>query len=164
MKSVTKNLYFTNYRSSMKNPWNYFVKQHAGMGLSMSELGNLYQMQKGGIDYDDDYIEPENLVEYLDVHQILLHPQVARTVGRYNEDFNSTNFKKDTSGFMAPLNRMENIISLSPEQLPPIQVKYVGFEDFNGEIKAVFEIMDGRHRFARALIEGLEKVPVVHVQ
>ena len=91
----------------------------------------------------------------LPLHQILLHQSVLNAVRIYRPDFIPVGFKRDRTAFMAPLNRMESV--LAAELLPPITVKYSGMN--NGV--PYYEIIDGRHRFARALITGRADIPSI---
>ena len=57
------------------------------------------------------------------VKQVLLHETVVKAVRNLRPDFSSKGFKRDPTGFMAPLNRMDRIMSANESSLPPITVQ-----------------------------------------
>lgn len=60
--------------------------------------------------------------------------------------------------YTTPLNRMDAMINLIDEgvELPPIVVKRVGSTDY-------YELIDGRHRVAVAILLNQTEVPVITI-
>jgi hypothetical protein len=68
------------------------------------------------------------------------------------------------------LARLENIMSLPEELIPPISVKNHTNASGNkmrvtidGEKKALYDIIDGRHRVVRAILNGNNKITIKNI-
>ncbi len=92
------------------------------------------------------------MAEYVVLNQILLHPTVTTAVRKYVPEFSPSvgKFKKDPTTFLAPLNRMEEMIALPQELLPPVKLK------LRAVVQGIpyYTLQDGRHRLARAIIRN----------
>ena len=99
-------------------------------------------------------------MDFIDIRQILLTPEVIEAVKQYGVNLKGKGFKMDkpSRGFVAPLNRlleMEDAFD-SDIDLPPMEVR---FSIVFNNVK-YYSVLDGRHRFAMSIIKGLATVPV----
>jgi len=109
-----------------------------------------------------------NLTEEIDLRQILITKPIINAVKEYNPDFDSSVFKlsKGEQGFR--LSRMEQMMESNFDELlkkEPIELKVARTSDgkmigtkINGTMKKMYEIINGRHRITRAIIEGNKSI------
>jgi hypothetical protein len=103
------------------------------------------------------------IVEQIDLRQILITKPIIEIVKKYNPTINLDIYKisKGEQGF--PLTRMDrmmesdfnNLINYEPIELKVARTtdgKMIGTK-IDGNMKKMYEIVNGRHRIARAIIE-----------
>jgi hypothetical protein len=83
----------------------------------------------------------------VELTQIIITNRIVNAIKKYNSDIDLSGFTIINDGTL-PLNRMENMMNLNFNSLiknEPVQLK----ESYDGYL-----IQNGRHRVARAIIEG----------
>ena len=97
----------------------------------------------------------------IDLRQILLTEPIMDAIVRYNPDADISQYKmsKGPSGFR--LSRMEQMMQANRDALEPIDLKKATSATgrplgtkIDGTLKPLYEIINGRHRVARAIIES----------
>jgi len=87
----------------------------------------------------------------VNLSQIIITYRIVNAIKKYKSDIDLSGFTVVDDGTL-PLNRMENMMSLDFNSLienEPVQLK----ESFDG-----YRIQNGRHRVARAIIEGRKSI------
>lgn len=114
-----------------------------------------------------------NNIEEIDIRQILLTKPILDSIEEYNPDIDITKFKlsKGEQGFK--LTRMERIMESNFDKLineDPVEVKVarsngkiIGTK-IDGVMKKMYEIINGRHRITRAIIDGYKMIKVKIVE
>jgi hypothetical protein len=105
----------------------------------------------------------------VDLRQIRITPPIVSAVESYNPDIDLSSFKIDRDKFTTPLNRMENMMSADPIVIQDIPVKLVNVKRdgknvgvlIDGTRKALYDIMDGRHRITRSIIDGNKQINAI---
>jgi hypothetical protein len=105
----------------------------------------------------------------IDLRQILLTNPIKDAVKEISNDdeFDFSGYKtaRDNHGFR--LHKVENMMGIEDfegllEREPIVVQKIIGSGNkINGKIKQLYEVVDGRHRFARAIIEGMTTIQVL---
>jgi len=107
-------------------------------------------------------------IEYIDLRQILLSQPIIDIIKLYNPNIDLKQYKlsKKPHGFR--LSRMTEIMNADFDKLleiEPIEIIEAKNEQgkfivtkINGNIKKLYEINNGRHRVARAIIEGIPNI------
>lgn len=112
-------------------------------------------------------------VLYVDLRQILISVPIINAVKEYDQCADISDYKKTKEPQGYCLSRMDNMLSLNYEKLleeEPIQLKAaknlsgktMGIK-IDNKIVPLYEIINGRHRVARAIIEKREKIPAIIV-
>lgn len=109
-----------------------------------------------------------NISEVVDLRQILITEPIINAVKEYNPEVDLTEFKlsKGQPGFRLP--RMEQMMQSNFDELiqnEPVELKVarnnegrmIGLK-IDGVMKKAYEILNGRHRIARAIIEGRKTI------
>ena len=109
-----------------------------------------------------------NLNEVVDLRQILITEPIINAVKEYNPEVDLTEFKlsKGQPGFRLP--RMEQMMQSNFDELiqnEPVELKVarnnegkmIGLK-IDGVMKKAYEILNGRHRIARAIIEDKKTI------
>ena len=105
----------------------------------------------------------------MDLRQILITPPIKKAILEINPEMDLSPFKlrKSMAGFR--LSRMSLMMSADFEQLlnlHPIEIKPALIRGrkmgciIDGKMKPLYDITNGRHRVARAIIEGYKQVNV----
>ena len=109
-----------------------------------------------------------NIMEHIDLRQILITKPIINAVNEYNPDIDLTQFKlsKGKPGF--GLSRMEQMMESDFNELlerEPVELKVARTPDgkiigtkIDGSMKKMYEIINGRHRITRAIIEGYKTI------
>lgn len=94
----------------------------------------------------------------IDLHSILLTKPIVDAAMTMNPSFQPVGFKALPKSLFQgfPLSRINTIRNSNLYTLPPIHVRR-----FRGT--KYYEIIDGRHRFAKALAEGREYIGAVDI-
>lgn len=99
---------------------------------------------------EESSISSEDYVFEMPLENIMITRPIARAVQKYaNYDWNPRRFQLE-NGAPAPLNRMGRVLEDGEQR--PIIIEPKG--DF-------YSIIDGRHRFAKAIILNQETIPVI---
>ena len=83
----------------------------------------------------------------VDINKIMITIRITTAIKKYKPDIDLSDFEIFDDGTL-PLNRMANMMSLDFDELlekEPVQLK---------ESYGYYTILNGRHRVARAIIEG----------
>lgn len=111
--------------------------------------------------------------ESIDLHQIILTSNISDAILKYNQYINLSQFKiSDSFGQDFPLNRMDNIIAMNPQDFDKLINTYDVIDlqplrndagkliavTINGERKQAYKILNGRHRIARAILENKQYI------
>jgi hypothetical protein len=88
----------------------------------------------------------------ISINKILLQMHMVNAINAYLQQRNlpkflPKGFKQDPNQPIGGLSRLNNVMSADESQLPPIKVKAITSE--------YYQIMDGRHRLVRMLIQGI---------
>lgn len=101
--------------------------------------------------------------ETIDTNQVIVTSRIKEAVNKDPEYksgmLNGFLVKKNSEGFVAPLNRMERMKRAFKDPsvvLEPIRVEPV--REVKGKMR--YNVMDGRHRFAVSILKGLKQIPV----
>lgn len=112
-----------------------------------------------------------NLSEEVDLRQILITKPIINAVKEYNPDADLSQFKlsKGEPGF--GLSRMEQMMESNFEELlenEPVELKVAKTTEgkmigakIDGTMKKMYEILNGRHRITRAIIEGHKTIKAI---
>ena len=104
-----------------------------------------------------------SLTQQIDLRQILITKPMIDAIKEYNPDIDLKNYKlsKGEQGFR--LNRMEQMFESNFDELlekEPVELKVAKNSDgkvvgirIDGIMKKMYEIINGRHRISRAIIE-----------
>ncbi len=121
------------------------------------------------------FLKHSNMAKFVDLRQILLSPRIIdaiKTLLSPETDLTPYTMSKLPAGF--GLNRFDSMMEMSSEKFNellhenPIQVKKavnpagqsLGVK-VDGRLLQGYELMDGRHRVARAIAEGNTKIEVI---
>jgi hypothetical protein len=114
-----------------------------------------------------------NVTEQIDLRQILITKPIINAIKEYDPDIYLGEFKisKGEQGFR--LNRMEQMMESNFNELlesEPVELKIARTPDgkiigtkIDGLMKKMYEIINGRHRITRAIIEGHKSIKAVMV-
>jgi hypothetical protein len=105
----------------------------------------------------------------VDLRQIRITPSIVSAIERYNPSIELSSFKIDRNKFTTPLNRMESIMIADPIEIEKLHVKLLNVKrdgknvgvPIDGTIKALYDIMDGRHRITRSIINGNKQINAI---
>lgn len=108
------------------------------------------------------YLKKGGTIE-VDIRQILLTKPIINAIKEYdiNQTINLDEFKlsKGEQGFKLP--RMDRMIEANLDELEPVELKIARTVDgkiigtkIDGQMKKMYEIVNGRHRIARSIIDG----------
>ena len=112
-----------------------------------------------------------NSNEEIDLRQILITEPIINVIKEYNSviDLNQFKLSKSNPGFRLP--RMEQMMQSNFDELiqnEPIELKIARNNDgkmiglkIDGTMKKAYEIINGRHRIARAIIDGKKTINAV---
>jgi hypothetical protein len=112
-----------------------------------------------------------NSNEEIDLRQILITEPIINVIKEYNSviDLNQFKLSKSNPGFRLP--RMEKMMQSNFDELiqnEPIELKIARNNDgkmiglkIDGTMKKAYEIINGRHRIARAIIDGKKTINAV---
>jgi len=103
----------------------------------------------------------------VDIRQILLTKPIINAIKEYdtNKTINLDDFKlsKGEQGFNLP--RMDRMMIANLDELEPVELKIAKTVDgkkigtkIDGQMKQMYEILNGRHRVARSIIDGRQFV------
>jgi hypothetical protein len=105
-----------------------------------------------------------NVSEQIDLRQILITTPIINVVKEYNPDIDMSKFKLSKSAQGFKLSRMEQMMESNFYKLlesEPVELKVARTPDgkmigtkIDGIMKKMYEIINGRHRITRAIIEG----------
>jgi hypothetical protein len=107
-------------------------------------------------------------VEQIDLRQILITKPIIDTVKKYNPtiDLGIYKISKGEQGF--PLTRMDRMMESDFNNLindEPVELKVARTTDgkmigtkIDGNMKKMYEIVNGRHRVTRAIIDGNQNI------
>ena len=120
------------------------------------------QKQSGGVGEEKE----EEMHKIIDLRQILITQPIIDAVKGVNADINLDDFSisKGEQGFR--LNRVNEIRNIKDfenfvNQNPILVKKLKGVgKKIDGNLVQLYEIIDGRHRFARSIIDGLNNIRV----
>lgn len=87
----------------------------------------------------------------VDINKIMITIRITNAIKKYKPDADLSGFEIIDDGTL-PLNRMDNMMSLNFDELllsEPVQLQ---------ESYGYYKILNGRHRIARAIIEGRNKI------
>lgn len=103
----------------------------------------------------------------INIKQIRITPSIEKAIN--NKEL-TKEFKENKSDKSFRLSRMDNMMTISDFDAllreEPIEVKSVLINGkpsgikIDGKMKAIYDIVNGRHRFVRAILENKEKIPV----
>ena len=105
----------------------------------------------------------------MDLRQIIITPPIKKAILEINPEMDLSTFELNKSLAKFPLSRMSLMMSANFEQLlklNPIEIKPKIIHGqkmcclIEGQIKPLYEIINGRHRVARAIIDGHKKINV----
>lgn len=112
-----------------------------------------------------------NSNEEIDLRQILLTKPIMNAVKEYNPDINLGEYKLSKSEHGFGLSRMEQMMESDFTELlekEPVKLKVARTSDgkmigtkIDGVMKKMYEIIDGRHRITRALIDGHKNIKAI---
>ena len=117
-----------------------------------------------------------NLELDLDLRQIFITNAIIATIKKYNPDFDyrSSGFRQGPNAASEapfPLGRMDRIMELNPLEFnnllitEPIEVKPTRLGVLvNGKQLRAYELVNGRHRFTRAILEGRPTINAINYQ
>lgn len=105
----------------------------------------------------------------VDLRQIRITPSIVSAVESYSPDIDLSSFKIDRDKFTTPLNRMESMMTADPRVLEKLPIKLAKVKrdgknvgiPIDGTRKALYDIMDGRHRITRSIIEGNKQINAI---
>ena len=112
-----------------------------------------------------------NLIEEIDLQQILITKPMIDAIKMYNPDLDLNEYKlsKGEQGFRLP--RMEQMMESNFNELlqnEPVELKVARTQDgkiigirIDGIMKKMYEILNGRHRITRAIIEGHKTINAI---
>jgi hypothetical protein len=115
-----------------------------------------------------------NNIEQIDIRQILFTKPILDSIKEYNPDIDITEFKlsKGEQGFK--LTRMDRMMESNFDKLidkEPIEVKVARTSNgkiigtkIDGVMKKMYEIINGRHRITKAVIDGYKNINVKIVE
>jgi hypothetical protein len=105
-----------------------------------------------------------NILEEIDLRQILITTPIINAVKEYNTDIDMSQFKLSKSAQGFKLSRMEQMMLSNFDKLlesDPVELKVAKNSDgkmigtkIDGIMKKMYEIINGRHRITRSIIEG----------
>lgn len=109
-----------------------------------------------------------NRTETIDLRQILITRPIIEAVLQHNKEANLDEFRLSKGGQGFPLNRMENIMQVDFDELlknEPVELilarnnqgKIIGIK-IDGKLMRAYEILNGRHRIARAIIDNRKTI------
>ena len=112
-----------------------------------------------------------SLITQVDLRQFLLTDQIIQAIKKYNPDLDISMYKQSKLDPGFPLPRMERMMEADFNDLldrEPVEViqarssagKPLGTK-IDGVMKPLYEIQNGRHRIARAILEGKQTVPIL---
>lgn len=108
------------------------------------------------------------LTEEIDLRQVLITKPIIQAINNYNPDLDLSEFKlsKGEQGFK--LSRMEEMMNSNFQELlqnEPVELKIARTSEgkmigtkIDGVMKKMYEIINGRHRITRAIIEGHKNI------
>ena len=114
-----------------------------------------------------------NITEQIDLRQILITKPIINAIKEYEPDIDLSEFKlsKGEQGFR--LNRMEQMMESNFDELlesEPVELKVARCPDgkmigtkIDGTMKKMYEIINGRHRITRSIIEGHKTIKAIIV-
>lgn len=112
-----------------------------------------------------------NLSEQIDLRQILITKPIINAVKEYNPDIDLSQFKLSKGEHGFGLSRMGQMMESNFEELienEPIELKVARTPDskiigakIDGTMKKMYEIINGRHRITRAIIEGHKTIKAI---
>lgn len=114
-----------------------------------------------------------NKLTKLNIQQVLITQPIIDAALEINPilDIYDLSIAKDTSNNGFKLNRMENMMDADFDELllkKPIKLKPLYTEDgkrigkkINGKIKPLYEIIDGRHRVCRVILERMTEIECI---
>jgi len=102
----------------------------------------------------------------IDLRQIRITPQIEDAVKKYNTIVDLSQFKKNTHNFTTPLNRMESMMTAEEDIVKNLPVKLVNVKrngknvgiNIDGTKKALYDIIDGRHRITRSIVNDKKHI------
>jgi hypothetical protein len=112
-----------------------------------------------------------NLNEQIDLRQILITEPIINIIKEYNPEVDLSEFKlsRNPAGFR--LSRMDQMIQSNFDELiknEPIELKIARNNEgkmigvkIDGTMKKAYEILNGRHRIARAIIDGKKTINAI---
>jgi len=131
---------------------------------------------------NDDDLE-EDKIKYIDITDILISEPILKAINlKLKEKSDELIFDLHFNGFRdlintdqgLPLSRLENIFEISKDNFPkfleknPIIIEFDYYDEVPSSPKSktwirknFYSIINGRHRFVRAVIDGLSKIPVI---
>lgn len=114
-----------------------------------------------------------NLSEEVDLRQILITKPIMNAVKEYNLDADLSQFKLSKGEHGFGLSRMGQMMESNFEELlenEPVELKVARTPDgkmigtkIDGSMKKMYEILNGRHRITRAIIEGHKTIKAIIV-
>lgn len=112
-----------------------------------------------------------NLSEQIDLRQILITKPIINAVKEYNPDIDLNQFKLSKGEHGFGLIRMAQMMESNFEELienEPVELKVARTSDgkmigtkIDGNMKKMYEIINGRHRITRAIIEGHKTIKAI---
>jgi hypothetical protein len=112
-----------------------------------------------------------NLNEEVDLRQILITEPIINAIKEYNPDADLSEFKLSRSPPGFRLSRMDQMIQSNFDELiknEPIELKIAKNNEgkmigvkIDGRMKKAYEILNGRHRIARAIIDGKKTINAI---
>ena len=114
-----------------------------------------------------------NKTEQIDLRQILITKPIINAIKQYVPDIDLSEFKisKGEQGFR--LNRMDQMMESNFDELlenEPVELKVARTPDgkmigakIDGVMKKMYEIINGRHRITRSIIEGNKSIKAIIV-
>lgn len=112
-----------------------------------------------------------NLSEEVDLRQILITKPIINAVKEYNPDADLSQFKLSKGEHGFGLSRMGQMMESNFEELlenEPVELKVAKTPEgkmigakIDGTMKKMYEILNGRHRITRAIIEGHKTIKAI---
>lgn len=113
-------------------------------------------------------------VIHVDLRQILISVPIEKAVKDYDVNVDTSVFKKSNQPHGFGLSRMENMMSIEFDELlakEPVQVKPAKTSAgkpmgvrIDGKMVPLYDIVNGRHRVARAIIEKRDDIPAIVIR
>jgi predicted ATPase len=105
-----------------------------------------------------------NKLIQISIDQIIISPAIKKVILEEKQNFNNSKFNLSNTGF--GLSRMNNIKKLSYTNFQDLITRdppKVKFHHNNNGID-YYKIMDGRHRIARSIIDGMHEINVILIE